>query len=114
MARFKRKARRAYSYMKKSYRKHNSSVNIIGVGVMAFGYGMFRNKVHSYIPDTGIPYSDSLISGAVGYYLAKKQKGMLKNLGIAILVTEASAIGNTMGGSFMGGSDTTIGANQDY
>jgi len=75
---------------------------------MAFAYGAVRNKVHSYIPDTGLPYSDSLIAGAIGYYLAKKQKGMLKNAGIAILVTEAAAVGNTVGSGMFGATSNTL------
>jgi len=100
MARFRRKARRVYSGFKKAYRRSSTGgVKPLQVAVMAGAYGAFRDKIHSYIPNTGLPYSDSLVSGAIGYYLSKKG-GYMKNAGVAILAVEAAAIGsNVMGGT---------------
>lgn len=114
---FKRKARSYLSGFKKAYRRNSTGgISPIKVGVSAAAYGAFRDKIHSYIPNTGIPYSDSLITGAIGYYMAKK-KGWMKNAGIAIMAVEASHIGNSLGSGMMGTSTTktqSIGNFNDY
>lgn len=61
----------------------------------------------------GIPYSDSLIAGAVGYYLTRKS-GWMKNAGYAILAVEAAAVGNSMGSNLLGSSNITQTKTIDY
>jgi len=103
---FRRKARSFRSYGRKAYRASSTGgISPMKVGVSAAAYGAFRDKIHSYIPNVGIPYSDSLITGAIGYYMAKK-KGWMKNAGIAILAVEAAAVGNSLGSGMLGGSSS--------
>lgn len=87
-------ARRKYFGRKKSYSKKGSSVNATKIAITGLAYGAFRNKIQDMIPNLGVPYSDSLLLGAAGYYMAKKS-GWMKHAGIAILAIEAGAIGNT-------------------
>lgn len=91
-------------FRKKHYSHSSGGISPMKIGITAAAYGAFRPKIHSMIPDTGIPYSDSLITGAIGYYLAGK-KGWMKNAGVAILAVEAAAVGANM----LGGMGTSAG-----
>lgn len=88
---FKRRSAKRYSH-------GTGGISPMKIAVSAAAYGAFRSKIHSFIPDTGIPYSDNIIAGAVGYYLSKKS-GWMKNAGVAILAVEAASVGNAMLGN---------------
>ncbi len=92
---FKKKSRSYSGFKRRASRSSGSGTNTLNIAISAAAYGAFRNKIHYYIPNTGLPYSDSLISGAVGYYLSKKG-GWMKSAGIAILAVEAAAVGSTL------------------
>jgi len=81
----------------------------MGSVVPAAVYGAARPYVSNLVaPLTGAlgaagGYADNLVLGGIGYFAAKKGKGMIKNIGHAMLLIEAAQIGaeltNGMGGS---------------
>jgi len=93
--RVKTMARRRYKVTKKRGRSKGAGITPMKVALSSAAYGAFRDKLHSFIPNVGIPYSDSVITGAIGYYLTKKG-GMLKNVGFSMLAVESAAIGSTL------------------
>jgi len=76
-------------------------------------YGAMRNTVVSYAQPLTSKlgflgnYADEAVFGVAGYYAAKKGKGMVKQLGYAMLTVEAASIGNQLAGQFTGGSMST-------
>ena len=72
-------------------------------------YGAARPYVSNLVaPLTGAlgaagGYADNLVLGGIGYFAAKKGRGMIKSLGHGMLIVEAAQIGAELGGG-MGGS----------
>jgi len=107
---FRRKAKR-------SFRSSSSGVSAMKVGASAAVYGAVRDKIHSYIPNTGIPYSDSVVSAALAYFFLYKKSGWMKNAGVAIIAVEAAAVGQAMTSGMMStssGNSLVTAGNQDY
>lgn len=51
-------------------------------------------------------YADEAILGVAGYYLAKKGKGILKQVGMSMLTVESASVGSGLiGGGFAGGNN---------
>lgn len=63
-------------------------------------YGGIRAKLSQltsqYIPGVLGQYTDEVVLGLAGYYLAKKNTGMLRNIGLAALTIESASIGNQL------------------
>jgi hypothetical protein len=106
-AKVKTMARRRYGFKKHHRSSGNGGVSAMKIGISAAAYGAFRDQIHSMIPNVGVPYSDSLITGAIGYYLSGK-KGWMKNAGIAILAVEAAAVGKTLISGNTGSSQVNL------
>lgn len=103
MAKRKRvvKRRRSFFAPKSRRRSTSSSFKVLNVVLPSMAYGAGRQ----YLTQLAAPltnkiplgnYADEAVFGALGYYLAKKQKGMLKQVGISILTVEAASVGNQL------------------
>jgi len=79
----------------------------------ALAYGAVRNIAASYAtPITSKMgflgnYADEALFGTAGYFMAKKGRGMIKQVGIAMLTVEAASVGNQLAGQYTGGTSTT-------
>ena len=112
MARFRRRARKAYSGFKKRYARAGRSLggtNLLTVGLMAAAYGAFRPKIEGMIPSSvsGMlgGYGDELLLGGAGYFMAKGKLGsspLVKNAGMAIFIVEATRLGSGVGAGLTG------------
>jgi hypothetical protein len=73
-------------------------------------YGAARPYVSNLVaPITGAlgaagGYADNLVLGGIGYFAAKKGRGMIKSVGHAMLLIEAAQIGAELSGGIGGGS----------
>lgn len=82
----------------------------MGTVVPAALYGAARPYVSNLVsPVTNMlgaagSYADNLVLGGLGYFAAKKGRGMVKNIGHAVLIIEAAQIGAEFSGGMMGGS----------
>ncbi len=109
MAKFRRKARR--SGFRKIRRSHSrkSGVSLTGSILPAALYGAARPYISNLVaPVTSSlgaagGYADNLVLGGIGYFAAKKGRGMIKSVGHAMLLIEAASIGSELSGG-MGGS----------
>jgi hypothetical protein len=109
MARFRRKARRSGFRMKRRSHRSGGSVSPLKIVLPALAYGAGRQYlVNLAAPLTSmIPlgaYADEAVLGVGGYLLAKKGRGMLKNVGVAMLTIEAANLGSQLIGGSGGGS----------
>jgi hypothetical protein len=113
---FRRKARtvRRSGFARKAKARRSGKASVSPMKVILAGglYGAGRSYlVNLAAPITGMlgvagGFADELVLGAAGYYLAKKGKGMLKNVGLAMLYTESFSAGSQLiGGSMSGGSN---------
>ena len=72
-------------------------------------YGAARPYVSNLVsPVTGAlgaagGYADNLVLGGIGYFAAKKGRGLIKNVGHAMLLIEVAQIGAELAGG-MGGA----------
>lgn len=113
MARFRRKAKHSFRFGKRrSHRSGGKSVSPLKIIIPAAIYGAGRQYlVNLAAPLTAmIPlgaYADEAVLGIGGYFLAKKGKGMLKNVGVAMLTIEAASLGSQIMGG--GGSSSNGG-----
>jgi len=101
MARFKRKAARRFGGFKRSRRSSGSSENLLETVGYGFAYGALRPKLKELAsPMTQMlplgENSDEIAFGLIGYFMAKKGTGMVKNAGRAILTVEAASLGNNI------------------
>jgi len=120
MARFRRKARSRSSfkrYGKARRSRGKSGISPMGMILPAALYGAGRGALSNLIaPLTSkIPlgnYTDEAVFGVAGYLMAKKGRGIIKQLGTSMLVVEAASIGNQVAGGALGGS--TSGASTSY
>jgi hypothetical protein len=128
MARFKRRARRSYGFARaatrsvryvrsarRSARRSTGSPGIMNVVLPAFAYGAVRPTLKTYAaPLTqAVPLgnnSDEVVFGLLGYLMAKKGRGFVKNAGTAILTVEAASLGNNLIAPMVSGAtgSTTI------
>jgi len=111
MARFRRRVR-SRSFRVGKRRSHKSSgTSLMGSVIPAALYGAARPYVSNLVqPVTGAlgaagGYADNIVLGGIGYFAAKKGRGMIKNIGHAMLLIEAAQIGAELGGG-MGGSSS--------
>lgn len=110
MARFRRRSRSVRRFGMKAHRRSGKSgVSPIKVILPAALYGAGRQYlVNLAQPLTSkIPlgaYADEAVLGVAGYFLAKKGKGFLKNVGISMLTIEAASLGSGLVGGMGGGS----------
>lgn len=102
MARFRRRARRS-APARRSFaraRARSGNINPATIVLPAMIYGGIRAKVSSlvnqYIPGVLGQYTDEVVLGVAGYYLAKKNTGMLRNIGLAALTIESASVGNQL------------------
>lgn len=115
MARFRKRARRAFAAARKGVRRYgkSSDSNPMQLIIPALAYGATRGYLSNMAaPLTSkIPlgtYADEAVFGTLGYFMAKKGKGMVKSAGKAILIVEAASLGNQLAGKF--GSSGTSGS----
>jgi len=116
MAKFKkafRKARR--SFARRGVSRSSGGMKTTTTALYAAGYGALRNKAQSLaapltskVPSLGGVSGYSLAAGIVGYMAAKKGKGMIKQAGTAILISEAFVAGSSVGGSMTNTSSNGI------
>jgi hypothetical protein len=117
MAKFKRKTSRVGRRMaKRSRGSSKGSENPLMLIIPALAYGAGRGYLSNAIkPLTDkIPlgnYADEAVFGTVGYFMAKKGKGMVKSAGKAILIVEAASLGSQLMGSV---ADSTQGTANNY
>jgi len=112
MARFKRRMRRIGRSIRRAGRRYSRSTNPLKIVIPAAIYGAGRQylvilakPLTSMVP-LG-QYADEAVLGTAGYLLAKKGKGMLKNVGTAMLTIEAASLG----AGLVGGSGGSSGGN---
>lgn len=110
---FARRTRRAAS--RRSYSRSSGGMAPEKVILPALAYGATRSWLAGMAaPLTSkIPlgnYADELVFGAAGWYAAKKGKGIVKQIGLAVLTVEAASVGNQLAGGMMSqGSSTQTG-----
>lgn len=110
----KRRATRRFSAPKRR-RSSTGSFKAMNVVLPSMAYGAGRQYLSGLAaPLTNkIPlgnYADELVFSGLGYFLAKKQKGMLKQLGISMLTIESASVGNQLlAGMNNGGNSTSNG-----
>jgi len=103
-----RKTRTVYKTAKRKSYKRSSSSQVKALQLDAMGYGAVRGKIASLIePYTEkIPVigglSDELGMGAICYFAAKHNKGMIRNIALKGLVVENARVGDYAGGLIMG------------
>lgn len=110
MARFRRKKTRSRgrSSFKRSYSRGSS--NPLKVVVPALAYGAARQHISNLAqPLTSkIPlgsYADEAAFGLAGYFMAKKGRGMVRDIGVAMLTVEAASVGHQVINGMSGGSN---------
>ena len=108
MAKFKRKTRtsRFRGFLKRSLRtRHGIKPESVIIPAVIYGAGR-QYLVNMARPLTSkIPlgnYADEAVFGVAGYMLAKKGKGIVKQLGLAALTIEAASLGNQLVGTIGG------------
>jgi hypothetical protein len=112
MARFrKRRSARSRFGRKSRHSRSSGRSNVMSVLLPAVIYGAGRQYlVNLAQPLTSkIPlgaYADEVVLGGAGYLLAKKGRGMLKNVGLAMLTIEAASLGSGLIGGGLGGSSS--------
>jgi hypothetical protein len=97
---------------RKSYGKGSSGVKPEQIIIPSLIYGAVREKasnmltpITSKVPMGNI--ADELVLGTISYFLAKKGKGMVKQIGIAGLTIESARLGEAIAdGSIMGNSSS--------
>lgn len=101
MARFRKMRSKARSFGKayKRYGRSKGSTNVITLALAGAIYGVGRPYIEKIIPSQvsnfAGGYGDELVLGTAGYFAAKGKLGnnqMIKDLGKAVLVIEASRI----------------------
>ena len=117
MARFRRKARSSRRFGKARRSRGKSGLSPMGMILPAALYGAGRGALSNLIaPLTSkIPlgnYTDEAVFGVAGFLMAKKGRGLIKQLGTSMLVVEAASIGNQVAGGALGGSSS--GASTSY
>lgn len=115
MAKFKKRKVRRFSFARKARRSSTGGSNPLKVIIPAVVYGAGRK----YLSDLATPltskiplgnYADEALFGVLGYFMAKKGKGMIKDAGVAILTVEAASLGNQI---FSGLTSTTATSGSD-
>ena len=112
--RFKKKrAFRGFATKKRYGRSKSGGSNPLMVALCGAGYGAAEN----YIKPMAAPvynmlpfgkYNDSIVFGGIGYFAAKKGKGLLKSAGQAILTIESyNASKDFTGGSGFNATTTS-------
>lgn len=117
--RFTRKAVRRTFAAKRSYRRASGKVNAMKTLLPAFLYGGARAKISEMAaPITNkVPlgtYADEVVFGVAGYLAATKGKGIVKDMGMAVLTIEAASMGNQLMGGMISGSNNSSGGVQFY
>ncbi len=89
----------------KSYRRGVSS-RPEAVIIPAMAYGALRAKLSQLITPvtSAVPlggYADEVVLGTIGWFAAKKGRGMIKEAGKAMLTVEAFSLGNQVVGNFL-------------
>lgn len=106
---FRRAASAARGYVRRTY--GGRSVSPSAVILPAFVYGAARARLSSWvqqvIPGVAGQYTDEIVLGLAGWYLAKKNTGFLRNIGMAALTIESASVGNQMVGSMLAGNNST-------
>jgi len=95
---------------RRSRRSGNKSISPMKIVLPAAIYGAGRQYlVNLAAPVTSMvplgAYADEAVLGIGGYLLAKKTRGMLRNIGVAMLTIEAASLGSQLiKGSPVGGT----------
>jgi len=111
MARYRKKARSVRrGFSRKTRSRSGSSSNPMNVLIPAALYGAGRPYISGLVSPISsmLPlgqYADEAVLGIGGYFLAKKGRGMIKNIGTAMLTVEAASIGSQLIGN-VGGSNS--------
>jgi len=102
MARFKRKARRSgFRFGKRRSSRRSSSGSPLKTILPAALYGAGRQyAVNLATPITSMlplgNYADEAVLGVAGYFMAKKGKGIIKDIGHSMLIVEAASVGSQL------------------
>jgi hypothetical protein len=101
--------RRVYFKAKRRSRRRSSSVSAQKLVLPAVLYGAGRQYlVNLATPLTSMvplgQYADEAVLGIAGYYLAKKGRGMMKEVGRSMLIVEAASLGSGLIGGKLGNS----------
>ena len=112
MAKFRKKTRRVFRGFKRSAKRYGHSSNPLKVVIPAMAYGAGRGYLSNMLtPLTSkIPlgnYADEAVFGILGYLAAKKGKGIIKDVGTAVLTVESASLGSQLMGSVNNGSSST-------
>jgi len=102
-----RRTKRRYGQVKK--------VNPIQLDAMVYGAGRgyMSNLISKYTQNVPIlNISDEVALGVANYFIAKKSKGMLKNIALKGLVVENARAGETALSLLTGGSRNESGSSQ--
>lgn len=105
------KRARTFRASKRSYSRSATS-RPEAVILPAMAYGALRAKLSQLISPvtSAVPlggYADEVVLGAVGWFAAKKGRGIVKEAGKAMLTVEAFALGNQVAGNFLTPSAST-------
>ena len=97
----------AKSFGRRSRSRGSGDSNPMQLIIPALAYGATRSYLSNAIsPLTSkIPlgnYADEAVFGTLGYFMAKKGKGFIKNAGKAILIVESASLGNQLASGAMG------------
>jgi len=96
MARFRKRARRAFRSVARSYRRARApSLSPMDVVIAGAIYGAARPMIASKLPTmfnfNGVD-SDNLILGVAGFFASKQKSKLLKSLGLIAMGTEAGIV----------------------
>ena len=99
--------------MRRSFARSRARAGVSPASVIipAMIYGGVRAKISSlvnqYIPGVLGQYTDEFVLGAAGYWLAKKNTGMLRNIRLAALTIESASVGNQLIAPMVGGTTSS-------
>lgn len=99
MARFKKRRSASRKSAARKGRSASKGVNPLMVIGSAMAYGAARQYLSQAVePITSkVPlgsFADEAVFGTAGYFMAKKGKGIVKSIGLAMLTVEAASVGN--------------------
>ena len=97
-----KKTRKQYNFS--SSRK--SKLMAVG-GAILYGFGRkyLSNVVQTYLPSFAGQYTDELVLGGLGYYFSNKS-GIVGSVATAAMLIESASIGNQLGASMFGTTQT--------
>ena len=107
----KARARRArFGGFRKAARRYIGGSNVESMILPAIGYGALRDRasqeMSKYIPQVFGAYTNGIILGVSGWYMAKKTRGIWKTIGTTALIGEGILLGHNALSPMVGGTST--------